>query len=241
MFEENRQELVTLGYTTLKLGDSVPLRELIRSLSSEHPLEQTHLHCSPEKLNDLRLQAFARINDNNLFRKALLASIKPIFENLLGPDLCVQRNFNLVISMPGDETSQIPMHADTWTGHSPFELVLWIPLTKVKNRQSMYLLPLPAWKERRGAWIKGTMQETLMEMQPHLHHVELDPGEALIFWHNLPHGNVSHHEEISRWSLNLRAKNIFTPYSQRALGDYFIPWTMGPLTQMILNEKVSSK
>ena len=33
-----------------------------------------------------------------------------------------------------------PLHSDTWSGDSPFESVLWIPLVNCYNTKSMFIL-----------------------------------------------------------------------------------------------------
>ena len=45
---------------------------------------------------------------------------------ILGPDLLIQTKLNLSIQMPGDTSSLLPAHSDTWSSDSPFQLNLWI-------------------------------------------------------------------------------------------------------------------
>ncbi len=40
----------------------------------------------------------------------------------------MQLRVNLSIQMPEDESSLLPVHADTWSGDSPYEVVVWLPL-----------------------------------------------------------------------------------------------------------------
>ena len=35
----------------------------------------------------------------------------------------------------------LPTHADTWSGDSPFEVVVWVPLVNCYKTKSMYILP----------------------------------------------------------------------------------------------------
>ena len=46
----------------------------------------------------------------------------------------------LSIQLPEDNSSILPIHTDVWSGNSPFELVLWIPLVSVKKTKSMFIL-----------------------------------------------------------------------------------------------------
>ena len=57
-----------------------------------------------------------------------------------GNELAVQKKINLSIQLPDDNSSLLPIHTDVWSGNSPFELVLWIPLVSVKNTKSMFIL-----------------------------------------------------------------------------------------------------
>ena len=52
----------------------------------------------------------------------------------------MQSNINLSIQFLNDESSLLPLHSDTWSGDSPFEVVVWLPLVKCYNTKSMYIL-----------------------------------------------------------------------------------------------------
>ena len=40
----------------------------------------------------------------------------------------MQQRINLSIQLPNDKSSLLPIHSDTWSGDSPFETVVWIPM-----------------------------------------------------------------------------------------------------------------
>ena len=40
----------------------------------------------------------------------------------------MQKNLNLSIQCPNDNSSLLPIHFDVWSGDSPFEINLWVPL-----------------------------------------------------------------------------------------------------------------
>ena len=48
---------------------------------------------------------------------------------------------NLSIQMPNDDSSLLPVHSDVWSGCSPFEVVVWIPLVNCSKTKSMFILP----------------------------------------------------------------------------------------------------
>ena len=234
-FSDHRLDLQRDGFTNFSLGKMPSLLALQRGLidlSSRYAtrplkaLDQLHEVLPLSSLNSLRLEAIQAIHRDTEFRADLSNKVAPLLIDLLGPDLAVQKKFNLVISIPGDPGSQIPMHADTWTGNSPFELNLWIPLTEVAGTQSMFILPLQKWKARKREWDRhtGTIQDCMENWRDDFRFIALSPGEVLLFWHALPHGNVVNQEKSTRWALNLRFKNTFTPYGEKSLGDYFTPW-----------------
>lgn len=209
--------------------------------SNINDLENLHLILNSENLNEFRQKAISCLNQQTHFRHILEQSLIDLCAPILGPDLVIQKNINLVISLPQDETSQIPLHCDTLTGHSNFELTLWLPLTRVFSTQSMFILPYDKWQNsKKTAFSKNTtIQKMLTEWQDDIKYLNLNFGSAVIFWHALPHGNTVNHESLTRWSLNIRVKNIFSPYGDKKLGDYFKILQLSPFSQMALKEEHS--
>ena len=62
-------------------------------------------------------------------------------ETIVGNELAMQTKINLSIQIPGDDTSLLPVHADTWSGLSPFETVVLMPLVDCYKTKSMFILP----------------------------------------------------------------------------------------------------
>ena len=65
---------------------------------------------------------------------------KSIIFSIIGNELAMQNNINLSIQMPKDQSSLLPLHSDTWSGDSPFEVVLWLPMVNCYKTKSMFLL-----------------------------------------------------------------------------------------------------
>ena len=59
----------------------------------------------------------------------------------------MQLRINLSIQMPKDDSSLLPIHSDVWSGDSPFEGVIWIPLVDCYKTKSMYILPPSKYKK----------------------------------------------------------------------------------------------
>lgn len=239
-------ELLEKGYTQFKLQQNQELKALQQKLlnlsrertkQSVERLEDIHQFLKPEELNDFRLAAISLINQDQDFRKSVVEQVQPFLTEILGQDLAVQKSLNLVLLAPNDLTSQLPLHTDTLTGHSPFELVLFIPLSVVIPDQNMFILPRKEIaKYRELDKVSITLQKKTEALRGSFDYLNLQPGEVFIFWHHIPHGNSENISQLTHWSLNLRFKNIFTPYGHKKLGDYFVPLTTSPFTDMIFEE-----
>ena len=53
----------------------------------------------------------------------------------------MQMRVNLSIQLPRDKSSLLPVHSDVWSGDSPFETVVWLPLVDCFKTKSMFILP----------------------------------------------------------------------------------------------------
>ena len=148
---------------------------------------------------------------------------------LAGNELMMQKNINLSIQFPGDDSSLLPLHADTWSGDSPFETVVWIPLVDCYHTKAMYILPPIASKELDKQFIKSAgknSNDLYQSIQDKVKWLKVDYGEVLIFDQALPHGNLINKESETRWSMNCRFKAIFTPYGDKKIGEFFEPITL---------------
>lgn len=238
-------ELIENGFTKISfdLTDSInqlvaDLKELTYQQTQKKisSLDEVHLALDEDKINSFRLGAIKLIN-TSAFKNSFIEKISPFFSSVLGEDLAYQKNLNLILVTPQDKTSILPLHADTWTGHSRYELAILFPLTSVLPAQNMFILPLPAWRNCRDLIGDAQNLQQLTEtLGDSFHHLNLKPGEALIFWHNLPHGNKINQSQQTHWSINLRLKNIFTPYKEKGLGDYFIPYKLSRFNEFVFKE-----
>ena len=59
----------------------------------------------------------------------------------------------------------------------------------------------------------------------------------MLFNQSLPHGNMVNKLDETRWSMNCRFKNLFTPYEDKRIGEFFTPITMRPMTEIGINYK----
>ena len=96
------------------------------------------LNLSPTDLNLFRQQLNKEINEKNFAIKQGFKALKNQLILLLGPDIVAQNRVNLVIQKPGD-LNQVTLHRDS-PPNSPYEIVVWVPLTKVFKTKNMYIL-----------------------------------------------------------------------------------------------------
>ena len=104
-------------------------------------LNTIHEYCDKSDINNIRLKVFRYLNTTN---KDWVDIIKKIAGNkiisMIGPDYLIQKQINVSIQMPNDETSLLPIHSDCISGDSPWQLNLWIPLTDAWGTNSMFIV-----------------------------------------------------------------------------------------------------
>jgi sporadic carbohydrate cluster 2OG-Fe(II) oxygenase len=183
----------------------------------------------PARLNEFRLAIIAGMNETPWLRAAYFNVARATLETVVGSELCMQRRVNLSIQLPDDDSSLLPVHADTWAGDSPFEVVLWIPLVDCFGTKSMYLLPPGpnATLERNfDRWAGHSAEAMYASIEKDLRWMEVPYGHFLLFNQNLAHGNRVNRERDTRWTMNCRFKGVFTPYADKKLGEFFEPITL---------------
>ncbi len=237
------EEYLDQGYVIRPVKDRQAL-DWIRSLL----VAQSHkcLHISPDDGSDVWLNQIHErvpVSDLNAFRLEIISSInaevdlrlryfelaKPWLEPLAGNELAMQLRINLSIQMPRDDSSLLPVHADTWSGDSPYEVVVWVPMVDCFKTKSMYLLPPEAARRLRSEFARraGSSSEDLFQaIESEVVWLEVPYGQVLIFDQGLPHGNRVNEEPETRWSMNCRFKGVFTPYGDKKIGEFFEPITL---------------
>lgn len=241
------REFLERGSVVRPVGDRTALdriRSRVAGLAAEYLglpapedaesfLNRIHELIDAAELNALRLHVIHGINAEPWFRPAYFRLARSTLETVAGNELCMQRRINLSIQLPDDGRSLLPVHADVWSGDSPFEAVVWLPLVNVHDTKTMYLCP-PA--------IDRTVQARLAELasagtvfrtiKADVRWMALSYGEVLIFNQTLMHGNVVNREKETRWSMNCRFKSILSPFADKKLGEFFEPITLRAATRV---------
>jgi len=108
---------------------------------SNKTLNNLHKYVPSKEINRVRLKIINDLKKNKEIRLNFFELIKKYLELLVGNELAIQKNINLVIAPPLDSSSILDIHADTWGGNSPFEIVAWLPLVDCfKQNQCLYLI-----------------------------------------------------------------------------------------------------
>jgi sporadic carbohydrate cluster 2OG-Fe(II) oxygenase len=195
-------------------------------------LNDFHSVIKPSQLNEVRLKIINSLNSNSQFRRSYFELARTAIEILVGNEVAMQLRINLSIQMPDDESSLLPVHADVWSGDSPYEVVLWVPLVDCFKTKSMYILPQKkehSFAEKLKINEDSFDSEKIFKMiEGDIQWLDIKYGQFLLFNQNLPHGNRVNRELETRWSMNCRFKGVFTPYGDKKLGEFFEPITLRP-------------
>jgi sporadic carbohydrate cluster 2OG-Fe(II) oxygenase len=203
-------------------------------------LARSHDFVTNERINDLRLTIFTEINKIGDIRQRYFWLARQSLAALVGNELSMQNKVNLSIQQPYDESSVLPIHSDIWTGDSPFQVVLWVPLTDASESNSMFLLPPNESREALQRVATGefkSMDQIYSEYHSQMVTMVVPYGKVLIFDSNCLHGNVLNETNSVRWSLNCRFTGLLTPFTnpERRLGTYYLPITTRAATKMGLS------
>jgi len=245
--EENElsKKFLKDGYVILKQKDSTYLeyiRDVIVKKSSEilninmpsnkdsdFFLNNIHKKIKIKNLNEFRLKIIKHINEDKNFKKNYFYSAKQLLFALVGNELAMQSRVNLSIQLPKDISSLLPVHSDIWSGDSPFEVVVWIPLVNCFSSKTMYLLKPEKYKKINKNFPKYIGKNSLdfyKSIKNDVEWIKINFGEVLIFNQALPHGNIVNKENQTRWSMNCRFKSIYSPYGDKKIGEFFEPITL---------------
>jgi sporadic carbohydrate cluster 2OG-Fe(II) oxygenase len=200
-------------------------------------LDNIHTMIPVDKLNAFRLGVYREMNAKAWFRPTYFRLTRRMIENLVGNELAMQNRINFSIQMPKEQTSLLDIHADVFSGETPYQVVQWLPLVSVSRTKSMFILPRQkseAVVQRFKDFAQGGMPALYEEVKRDLIWLDIPYGKVLIFCPNFLHGNVVNEEATTRWSMNCRFTGLFTPYdsAEKSLGSFYLPITIRPLTRV---------
>jgi sporadic carbohydrate cluster 2OG-Fe(II) oxygenase len=206
-------------------------------------LTDLHTKLATPSINKFRMAVFKYLNASPGVYDPILDKIAgEKLMTILGPDLVVQTKLNISIQLPGDKSSQLDLHSDCWSGDTPFQVNLWIPLTPCFATNSMFLLS----QEKSISCIclvneNPTLDaKALSSFVTEADFLELSRGKAIIFNPGLIHGNTTNQTNKTRVSINVRFKNAFAPdaaveHISRSVGPYYRKFKLSEWTELALN------
>ena len=219
---------------------SIEILGLRERPSEEHFLDHVQDFVSLAGLNVFRLKLIERMAKAKQLRPAVYALARTRIGWIAGNELAMQRNCNISIQLPNDDSSLLPLHTDVWSGNSPYEIVFWFSLTDCYRTKSIFVLPksstdriLLNFKE----YSQLSTGQLFQKIKNQLVWLEVPYGHGVIFSHILFHGGVVNEEKQARWSFNVRFKELLSPYAIKEIGESFLPITIRPVTRFGYNYK----
>ena len=110
-------------------------------------LNNLHKFVSIKKLNKIRMSVYDTINKNTELKKKYFSVCNNVIDELVGNELAIQKKINISFQLPKDNSSLLSLHSDVWSGDSPYEIVVWIPMVDVYRTKSMYILPQKKYRK----------------------------------------------------------------------------------------------
>lgn len=212
-------------------------KKVIKFEKKLNDLNKTHHYVSVDNLNEFRLDIINAINKDKRFRFNYFNLARTAIYNLVGNEIMMQKNINLSIQLPNDNSSLLPVHSDVWSGDSPYEVNLWIPMVNCYRSKSMYILEQDDYEyfknKIKNKKIKSSSQIYNL-IKKKVRWLDVKYGEFLVFNQALPHGNIVNVENETRWSMNCRFKGFFSPYGDKKIGEFFLPIISRAITDLAL-------
>ena len=203
-------------------------------------LEYCHNAINSKKINRLRLRVFSKINQSKKIKKNILLSAEKYINFAVGSEIC-SSDANISIQLPGDKHSLLEMHTDFFSGESQFQVNLWFPMMDVLKSQSMFIInPKNSLKilNEIKLNIKTDFDKLNKKYKKQCNWIKVKKGEAIIFSPNCLHGNIVNNEKKTRVSINIRYKNLFSPFSkiknEKSLGTFYNVESMKAITKFNL-------
>ena len=195
-------------------------------------------------LNEFRMKLMNKMNKKNKTSEQGYNIFSDIIQKLFGSDVVTQKNANLVIQEPMD-MSQITVHRDA-PPNSDYEIVVWLPLENTFKSKNMFIMnkektsklinivnKLSKKKEKKGKIMDKYYSFAFKNAKKN----KIKYGQALLFWTALIHCVPKNIEKETRWSLNFRFKNTFTPYGTKGFPDYFKIISKSPVTKLAIEKE----
>lgn len=202
--------------------------EIAQILKVNHTnLSKLHEHITVVELNEKRMAVFKHINSDQRLVELIRSICSDEMRKIVNGPISYQVKINVSIHMPYDRSSVLSAHCDSWAGDSPYQVNVWIPLTKCYQSNSMFIVNRNTSLTWLRAIANGSSLE-LIENSNHYNFIEANVGDAILFNGNLFHGNVCNVTNSTRVSINYRMKHVAAPeyslvFPDRSSPFYYMP------------------
>jgi len=242
----NNNKLFKDGFIKKKIKDSQLnkinlIKKKIENLSKKEiknkknfSLANIHNLFTQNDFNKFRLDLIKEMNNISNLNQILFNIFKDDLIEIFGPDISGQKNINLAIQRPRD-IDRPQLHRDSPPG-SKFEIVVWVPLVDCKKTMNMVFFPMSKTKLIKKFLLKDGINQTEIAKKYGFKLKNVNYGEYLIFLSKIYHYIPVNLEKSTRWSLNFRYKNTFTPYGKKGYLDYFEPINYSKITNAVIDE-----
>lgn len=214
------------------------IRKFIHEKSEDDEFLINNLHeftnfknISDSEFNEKRNLLIRDINTHYQITQNIYESYQNSIRYLLGSDILGQKFANVTIQKPLDNYPTCA-HRDS-PPNSHYEIVIWAPMTNAYNTKSMSVVP----KEESKLLAKSiSNSNSMIEFTKNASEIcytpKVDFGQALLFHPSLFHLSHTNKEKETRLSLNIRFKNLFSPFGLKDPGLFFSPIEISPVTKL---------
>jgi hypothetical protein len=212
------------------------------SLSGLDRLEDYHTRVEDDERHVEILFDLSQFYWKRELGRHVIASHLDFFQQLIGPDLAVQKYPYLRAVRPGHNRDAVFLHRDTYYGSSPYEIAVFIPFVDLPSESALCVVsgshvePDAAYPWTRGASTGVTPGSPRHQLGFPYAPKALDPGlagraepvplrfgQALLFSLSLVHGSGTNATGATRFSTDIRVVNAFAPieWSHSVHPDYY--------------------
>jgi hypothetical protein len=215
----------TLNYDKSKF----PFREWAISVIQEvkpeiTELETLHLNVSPEELSQIRKHFHKASTRKEFMEMVDLFMEENIPQRICNKEYLIQRYPTLRIVEPNQakKSRRLAFHQGIWVGNGRGLRTVWMPFTRCYGTNSMQMLPLGISRKitkqcLRNQWSLEKFEDVSIE---HSFPIDLDYGQAHLFFQEHIHGNVNNDTDITRVSMDIRILVQGEEYHRRLPGGY---------------------
>jgi sporadic carbohydrate cluster 2OG-Fe(II) oxygenase len=182
-------------------------------------------------LNAFRMKLVSACTDLLKVNRAVFKAFEKTLGEMVGADVAAQKVVNIVIQQPGD-ADQVMTHRDA-PANSHFEVITWLPLVDVYGTKSMFISDLETSSKAADALKKGgTYDSYCKAIEATATDLKVPFGSACLFAAGIAHGAKTNVTDETRWALNIRYKNLFSPYGDKGILEFFDILKLSPLSNV---------